>query len=38
MQLPERMEVIDTIPLTKLNKADKKWLKEDITKKLESVA
>ena len=38
MQLPERVEIIDAIPLTKLNKADKKWLKEDITKKLESVA
>jgi non-ribosomal peptide synthetase component E (peptide arylation enzyme) len=35
MQLPERMEVINAIPLTKLNKADKKWLKKDITKRLE---
>jgi 2,3-dihydroxybenzoate-AMP ligase len=34
LQLPERLEVIDTIPLTKIGKADKKVLKEDIRKKL----
>jgi 2,3-dihydroxybenzoate-AMP ligase len=36
MQLPERVELIDTIPLTKIGKADKKALKEDIVKKLDS--
>jgi 2,3-dihydroxybenzoate-AMP ligase len=34
LQLPERLEFIDSIPLTKVGKADKKALKEDITKKL----
>ncbi|HVN25093.1 MAG TPA: AMP-binding protein [Syntrophorhabdales bacterium] len=34
LQMPERMEIIDSIPLTNLNKADKKALKEDIKKKL----
>ncbi len=34
LQLPERLEVIDSIPLTKIGKADKKALKEDIAKKL----
>jgi 2,3-dihydroxybenzoate-AMP ligase/mycobactin salicyl-AMP ligase len=34
LQLPERIEFIDDIPLTKVNKADKKALKEDITRKL----
>jgi 2,3-dihydroxybenzoate-AMP ligase/mycobactin salicyl-AMP ligase len=34
MQLPERVEFIDTIPLTKVGKADKKALKDDIKKKL----
>ena len=34
LQLPERLEVIDTIPLTKVGKADKKVLKEDIKRKL----
>ncbi len=34
LQLPERVEFIDTIPLTKVGKADKKALKEDIQKKL----
>jgi non-ribosomal peptide synthetase component E (peptide arylation enzyme) len=34
MQLPERMEFIDAIPLTNVGKADKKALKEDIKKKL----
>ena len=34
LQLPERVEFIDTIPLTKIGKADKKALKDDIKKKL----
>ncbi|MDD5008057.1 MAG: AMP-binding protein [Syntrophorhabdaceae bacterium] len=34
LQLPERMEIIDAIPLTKVGKTDKKVLKEDIAKKL----
>ncbi len=34
LQLPERLELIDAIPLTKVGKADKKVLKEDIKKKL----
>ncbi len=34
MQLPERVEFIDSIPLTGVGKADKKALKEDIKKKL----
>ncbi|MCX5807325.1 MAG: AMP-binding protein [Proteobacteria bacterium] len=34
MQLPERIEFIDKIPLTNVGKADKKVLKEDIRKKL----
>jgi non-ribosomal peptide synthetase component E (peptide arylation enzyme) len=34
LQLPERVEIIDTIPLTKVGKADKKVLKEDIQRKL----
>lgn len=34
LQLPERLEIIDSIPLTKVGKADKKVLKEDIKKKL----
>ncbi len=33
-QLPERVEFIDTIPLTKVGKVDKKVLKDDIKKKL----
>jgi 2,3-dihydroxybenzoate-AMP ligase/mycobactin salicyl-AMP ligase len=35
LQLPERLELIDSIPLTKIGKADKKALKEDIQRKLE---
>jgi 2,3-dihydroxybenzoate-AMP ligase/mycobactin salicyl-AMP ligase len=35
LQLPERLELIDSIPLTKVGKADKKALKEDINKKLD---
>ena len=34
LQLPERVEFIESIPLTKIGKADKKALKEDIRKKL----
>jgi 2,3-dihydroxybenzoate-AMP ligase/mycobactin salicyl-AMP ligase len=34
MQLPERIEFVEEIPLTKIGKADKKMLKEDIVKKL----
>ena len=34
LQLPERLEVIECIPLTKIGKADKKVLKEDIKRKL----
>ncbi len=34
LQMPERLEFIDAIPLTNLNKADKKALKDDIKKKL----
>jgi len=34
LQLPERLELIDSIPLTKVGKADKKVLKEDIQQKL----
>jgi non-ribosomal peptide synthetase component E (peptide arylation enzyme) len=36
LQLPERIEVIDAIPLTKVGKADKRVLKEDIQRKLGS--
>lgn len=36
LQLPERLEIIDAIPLTNVGKADKKALKEDIAKKLTS--
>jgi non-ribosomal peptide synthetase component E (peptide arylation enzyme) len=34
LQLPERIEFIDRIPLTNVGKADKKVLKADIGKKL----
>jgi 2,3-dihydroxybenzoate-AMP ligase len=34
LQLPERLEFIESIPLTKIGKADKKILKEDIKMKL----
>ncbi|HVN96460.1 MAG TPA: AMP-binding protein [Syntrophorhabdaceae bacterium] len=36
LQLPERLEIIDAIPLTKVGKRDKKVLKDDITRKLGS--
>ncbi len=35
LQLPERIEFIDALPLTKVGKADKKALKKDIQKKLD---
>ncbi len=35
LQLPERVEFIESIPLTKIGKVDKKVLKEDIKKRLE---
>ncbi len=34
LQLPERLEIMDAIPRTKIGKADKKTLKEDIRRKL----
>ncbi len=34
LQLPERIEFIDSLPLTKANKVDKKLLREDIESKL----
>lgn len=34
LQLPERIEYIDSIPLTKVGKADKRALREDIKKRL----
>lgn len=33
-QLPERIEFIESMPLTKVGKADKEFLRRDITKKL----
>ena len=34
MQLPERLEIIEAIPLTNIGKTDKKALREDIKKRL----
>jgi 2,3-dihydroxybenzoate-AMP ligase/mycobactin salicyl-AMP ligase len=34
LQLPERVEVVESIPLTKVGKADKKALREDIKKRM----
>jgi len=34
LQLPERIEFIEDIPLTKVGKVDKKALQEDIKKRL----
>jgi non-ribosomal peptide synthetase component E (peptide arylation enzyme) len=34
LQLPERIEFVDTMPVTKAEKIDKKALREDIEKKL----
>jgi 2,3-dihydroxybenzoate-AMP ligase len=35
LHLPERIELIDEIPLTNIGKPDKKTLREDIRKRLE---
>ena len=35
LQLPERVEFVESIPLTKIGKADKKMLREDIVKRLD---
>jgi len=35
LQLPERIEFIESMPVTKAEKIDKKALREDIEKKLE---
>jgi non-ribosomal peptide synthetase component E (peptide arylation enzyme) len=35
LQMPERVEFIESIPLTKVGKADKKTLRDDIAKRLE---
>ncbi len=35
LQLPERIEIIDEIPMTKVGKVDKKLLRENIKKKME---
>jgi non-ribosomal peptide synthetase component E (peptide arylation enzyme) len=37
MQLPERLELIESMPLTMVGKRDKKVLKEDIERKLKAV-
>ena len=37
LQMPERIEFIDTMPYTAAEKLDKKFLREDIEKKLQSV-
>ena len=34
LQMPERVEFVESIPLTKVGKADKKTLREDIVKRL----
>ncbi len=36
MQLPERIEIVDVLPLTNIGKTDKKALREDIKKRLEA--
>jgi len=38
LQLPERIEFIDAMPYTGAQKTDKRYLKEDIVKKLEGAA
>ena len=38
LQLPERIEFVDSFPLTKANKPDKKPLREDIRKKMIAVS
>ncbi|MDD5205310.1 MAG: (2,3-dihydroxybenzoyl)adenylate synthase, partial [Desulfobacterales bacterium] len=35
LQLPERIEIIEEIPMTKVGKVDKKYLREVIKRKLE---
>ncbi len=35
LQLPERVELVDELPMTKVGKVDKKALREDIKKKVE---
>jgi len=35
LQLPERLELIDELPMTKVGKVDKKGLREVIKKKME---
>jgi 2,3-dihydroxybenzoate-AMP ligase len=35
LQLPERIEVIEELPMTKVGKVDKKKLREEIKKRLE---
>jgi len=34
LQLPERIEFVDSIPLTNIGKADKKALREELKKRL----
>jgi non-ribosomal peptide synthetase component E (peptide arylation enzyme) len=34
LQLPERIEIIDSMPLTKAGKLDKRVLREDVKSKL----
>ncbi len=36
MVLPERVEVLDTFPVTAMDKTDKESLRKDITGKLEA--
>jgi non-ribosomal peptide synthetase component E (peptide arylation enzyme) len=36
LQLPERIEVIDAMPYTGVQKTDKRFLQEDIAKKLQA--
>jgi len=35
-QLPERIEFIETMPFTKAEKVDKRFLREDIERKLKA--
>jgi 2,3-dihydroxybenzoate-AMP ligase len=34
-KLPERLEIVDAIPLTKIGKIDKKLLRDDIAARLD---
>jgi 2,3-dihydroxybenzoate-AMP ligase/mycobactin salicyl-AMP ligase len=36
LQLPERIEIVEAMPLTKVGKVDKRFLREDIARKLAS--